>query len=240
MPHDGPFVGAIAVVTGALGKLGPAWVTALAGAGASVVGIDVRGEGGAELARKVDRVEGRRDQPHPLLRAPLRTRGGTGECPFAWRRARGTGRGIRPKVLFPRAPGADGRTRRSHRAAAVLGVGRLTLRDRARASSRRRVHRMSATMPRSALGTVGNFIAGEERAAAGKKTFEKLSPATGEPLSAVARSDERDVRDAVEAAKSAQPTWARRTVAERGARLRRLSRLLERDVDGLAAIVAAE
>jgi len=99
---------------------------------------------------------------------------------------------------------------------------------------------MSATMPRSALGTVGNFIAGEERAAAGKKTFEKLSPATGEPLSAVARSDERDVRDAVEAAKSAQPTWARRTVAERGARLRRLSRLLERDVDGLAAIVAAE
>ena len=34
--------GRVAIVTGALGKLGPVWVAALAGAGATVVGIDVQ------------------------------------------------------------------------------------------------------------------------------------------------------------------------------------------------------
>jgi len=37
-----PLAGALAVVTGALGKLGPVWIAALAHAGAVVVGIDVR------------------------------------------------------------------------------------------------------------------------------------------------------------------------------------------------------
>jgi acyl-CoA reductase-like NAD-dependent aldehyde dehydrogenase len=99
---------------------------------------------------------------------------------------------------------------------------------------------MSTTIPRPALRTLGNFIAGEERGAAGGETFEKLSPATGESLSCVARSDARDVEAAVAAAKDAQPAWAALTVAERGARLRRLAQLLERDADELAAIIAAE
>lgn len=38
-------MGAVAVVTGALGKLGPVWIAALADAGATVVGIDLRAEG---------------------------------------------------------------------------------------------------------------------------------------------------------------------------------------------------
>ncbi|HEX6713418.1 MAG TPA: SDR family oxidoreductase [Thermoleophilaceae bacterium] len=44
--------GRVAIVTGALGKLGPIWVDALAGAGATVVGIDLSGgelPGGARL-----------------------------------------------------------------------------------------------------------------------------------------------------------------------------------------------
>ncbi|MGH2844978.1 MAG: SDR family oxidoreductase [Thermoleophilaceae bacterium] len=49
MRHEPRLDGALAVVTGALGKLGPHWVSALAGAGASVVGIDVRRYGADEL-----------------------------------------------------------------------------------------------------------------------------------------------------------------------------------------------
>jgi NAD(P)-dependent dehydrogenase (short-subunit alcohol dehydrogenase family) len=46
MGADGGLRGRVAVVTGALGTLGPVWRTALAGAGMAVVGLDVReGEG---------------------------------------------------------------------------------------------------------------------------------------------------------------------------------------------------
>jgi acyl-CoA reductase-like NAD-dependent aldehyde dehydrogenase len=91
-----------------------------------------------------------------------------------------------------------------------------------------------------ATRTVANFIDGEESPAVSGETFKKLAPATGEPLSEVARSDGRDIANAVAAAKRAQPGWARRTVAERGAILRRLAQLLERDADEIAERVAAE
>lgn len=45
--------GKTAVVTGALGRLGPGWVSALASAGARVVGIDVRSTGSGEFATAV-------------------------------------------------------------------------------------------------------------------------------------------------------------------------------------------
>jgi alpha-ketoglutaric semialdehyde dehydrogenase len=99
---------------------------------------------------------------------------------------------------------------------------------------------MTTAEAKTAQRTVGNFIAGEERAAEGGSTLLKLSPASGEPLSAVARSDRRDIDAAVSAARAAQPAWARRTVAERGALLRGLAQLLERDADELAAVIAAE
>lgn len=51
--------GALAVVTGALGRLGPVWVRALAGEGATVVGLDVRDDGAEELAEQAERAGGR-------------------------------------------------------------------------------------------------------------------------------------------------------------------------------------
>jgi NAD(P)-dependent dehydrogenase (short-subunit alcohol dehydrogenase family) len=47
--------GRLAVVTGALGNLGPVWTAALAGAGARVVGLDVRAGDGVEQADVTDR-----------------------------------------------------------------------------------------------------------------------------------------------------------------------------------------
>ncbi len=98
---------------------------------------------------------------------------------------------------------------------------------------------MSVTSP-PATRLIANIIAGEERPAAGGGTFEKVAPATGEVLSQVARSDKRDVEAAVAAAREAQPAWARTTPAERGATLRRIAQLLERDRAAIAAVVAAE
>jgi aldehyde dehydrogenase (NAD+) len=92
----------------------------------------------------------------------------------------------------------------------------------------------------AATELVGNVVAGEERPAASGATFDKLNPATGRLLSFVARSDAADVDAAVTAAAAAQPAWARRTVAERGAVLRRIAQLLERDADEVARVVAEE
>ena len=97
---------------------------------------------------------------------------------------------------------------------------------------------MSTTQ--AATKTIANVIAGEERPAVSGETIEKYAPATGELLSLVARSGREDVDAAITAAAAAQPAWGRETPAARGAILRRVAQLLERDADEIAAIVAAE
>jgi NAD(P)-dependent dehydrogenase (short-subunit alcohol dehydrogenase family) len=55
MGADGGLAGRLAVVTGALGNLGPVWTSALADAGATVVGLDLREGGGVLQADVTDR-----------------------------------------------------------------------------------------------------------------------------------------------------------------------------------------
>lgn len=52
MSADRALAGSVAVVTGAFGKLGPVWVGALAGAGAAVVGLDIRDDESDAMAER--------------------------------------------------------------------------------------------------------------------------------------------------------------------------------------------
>src|SRR3954447_13299823 len=92
----------------------------------------------------------------------------------------------------------------------------------------------------SATSTVLNVIGGRERPAADGRTLEKFAPATGELLSHVARSQREDVDAAIEAARAAQPGWARTTPVERGRVLREVAKLLEARADEGARVVADE
>lgn len=90
------------------------------------------------------------------------------------------------------------------------------------------------------IGFAANVVAGEEREAAAGETLDKLDPATGLLQSRLARSRVADAGAAIGAAVRAQPGWARRPPPERGALLRRLAALLERDRERVAGVVAAE
>jgi aldehyde dehydrogenase (NAD+) len=96
------------------------------------------------------------------------------------------------------------------------------------------------TIAPTELDLAGNVVGGNEQGARSGATLEKRSPATGEVLALVARSGAEDVAAAVAAAEEAQPAWAATSPVERGALLRRLAQLIERDRETLAAIVAAE
>ncbi len=98
---------------------------------------------------------------------------------------------------------------------------------------------MTVTAP-PGVRSVGNVVAGAEGPAASGATFEKLSPASGELISLVARSDAHDVDAAVAAAAAAQPDWARRTPVDRGLVLRRIAALLEENREAVAQVVADE
>ncbi|HEX3069838.1 MAG TPA: aldehyde dehydrogenase [Thermoanaerobaculia bacterium] len=77
-------------------------------------------------------------------------------------------------------------------------------------------------------------MGGVFRAPASGNYFNDVSPATTEVIAEVPDSDERDIDDAVRAAKAAFPAWSRTPAAERSRLLLKLADLVEKNLDELA------
>jgi aminomuconate-semialdehyde/2-hydroxymuconate-6-semialdehyde dehydrogenase len=85
-----------------------------------------------------------------------------------------------------------------------------------------------------------NFIDGRHAAAASGEWLDDVDPATGGTWARVASCDARDVDRAVAAAGRAFPAWSRTPAPERSRLLRRLARLVERDLPSLARAEAID
>src|SRR5438045_6684160 len=79
-----------------------------------------------------------------------------------------------------------------------------------------------------------SFIDGRQVPAASGEWLDAVDPATGAMHARVASSDARDVDRAVAAALRAFPAWSATPAVERSKVMRRLGRLIERDLDSLA------
>jgi len=79
-----------------------------------------------------------------------------------------------------------------------------------------------------------NFIDGRHAAATSGEWLDDVDPAVGAPYARVASSDARDVDKAVAAAVRAFPAWSSAGSAARSSALRRIARLIERDLTELA------
>ncbi len=83
---------------------------------------------------------------------------------------------------------------------------------------------------------IANFINGEFVPPRSGTYFDDINPATAEVIAAIPDSDERDINDAVRAAKAASPSWSRTSAAERSNLLLKLADLIEKNLDDLAQI----
>ncbi|CAN5834020.1 aldehyde dehydrogenase family protein [soil metagenome] len=80
------------------------------------------------------------------------------------------------------------------------------------------------------------YIAGARRPARSGERFEDRDPATGLPLTEVAAAGHEDVQAAIDAARAAQPGWARVPPRERGALLTEVARRIRGVADDLARV----
>jgi acyl-CoA reductase-like NAD-dependent aldehyde dehydrogenase len=87
---------------------------------------------------------------------------------------------------------------------------------------------------------IPNWIAGEEKLAQSKQTFEKVDPATGKVLALVTRSFEEDVIEAVLNARESQCEWAETPPVQRGLILHDVVRGMIDHKHEIAEIVALE
>jgi acyl-CoA reductase-like NAD-dependent aldehyde dehydrogenase len=87
---------------------------------------------------------------------------------------------------------------------------------------------------------IGNWIDGEERAAAAGEVFAKRSPHDGTLLCQVARSKDADVAAAIRAAERAQPAWAEIPAVRRGDSLHAIAMGLKARAEDMARTVALE
>jgi aminomuconate-semialdehyde/2-hydroxymuconate-6-semialdehyde dehydrogenase len=83
---------------------------------------------------------------------------------------------------------------------------------------------------------LANFIGGGFRAPASGLYFADVNPATADVIAEIPDSDERDIDDAVRAAKAAFPEWSRTTATERSRLLLKLADLVEKNLDELARL----
>jgi len=88
--------------------------------------------------------------------------------------------------------------------------------------------------------TIPNWINGEETAAVSGETFGNLSPHSGHELCRVARSGEKDVHAAIQAAREAQAAWAEIPPVQRGDILHDITLAMRKYREEIATIVAAE
>jgi malonate-semialdehyde dehydrogenase (acetylating) / methylmalonate-semialdehyde dehydrogenase len=87
---------------------------------------------------------------------------------------------------------------------------------------------------------IPHFIDGARVAGKGARSAPVFNPATGAQSGRVALADSADVAAAVAAAKKAFPAWANLPPLRRARVLNRFLRLVEENIDALAAVVTAE
>ncbi len=79
-----------------------------------------------------------------------------------------------------------------------------------------------------------NWIGGRWVAPATGEYFENVTPVTGQPFTEVARSTEKDVELALDAAHAAAPAWGRTSPAERALILNRIADRIEENLEAVA------
>lgn len=82
--------------------------------------------------------------------------------------------------------------------------------------------------------TYGNYIGGEWREPIGGRYFDNITPVTGGKLCEVARSDERDIEAALDAAHAAKDKWGRASATERANILMKIAQRMEDNLELLA------
>ena len=80
----------------------------------------------------------------------------------------------------------------------------------------------------------GNYINGKWAEPRSGRYFENFSPVNGQLLCEIARSDAKDIEDALDAAHAAKEAWGRTSVAERALILNRIADRMEENLDLLA------
>jgi aminomuconate-semialdehyde/2-hydroxymuconate-6-semialdehyde dehydrogenase len=90
------------------------------------------------------------------------------------------------------------------------------------------------------LRPLANFIGGNFVPPRSSAYLDDVNPATEAVIAHIPDSDERDVDDAVRAAKRAFPAWSRTSAAERSNLLLKLADLIERNLDELARLESVD
>jgi aldehyde dehydrogenase len=80
----------------------------------------------------------------------------------------------------------------------------------------------------------GNFIGGRFVPAQSGRSFDNVSPITGQKVCSIARSDKADIEAALDSAHQAADAWGRTSVAERALILNRIADRMEANLEKLA------